>query len=197
MQREPKDVAYQSSGVGTVDAVQGHRRLDVLGRGGIGPEAVQGGSARDGELLGGGTQAGADNTSGHHCDERLDGQEASDEMEGEEWVDTRRASVEIGGVREAGGRAGMELRSNVQLLPGPSREIPHTPSFRLFGRLWLIWFTWFTSCPVIQNYKNSSFHVATPAWLRLLLSRNSITIANTPTPVPQMRPFRLVPADRP
>ena len=61
---------YQSSSIGTVNTVQRHRRLDLLGRGSIGPQAVDSGSARNGELLGG-TQAGAGEPSGHHCDRYL------------------------------------------------------------------------------------------------------------------------------
>ena len=61
-------VAYQSSGIGAVHTEQGDRRLDILGRGGIGPQTVDGGSARNGELLGGGTEAGAGDTNGEHGD---------------------------------------------------------------------------------------------------------------------------------
>lgn len=56
--------AYQSSSVGAVNTEQGDWRADILGRGGIGAQAVEG-RASDGELLGG-TQAGAGDTSGHH-----------------------------------------------------------------------------------------------------------------------------------
>jgi hypothetical protein len=58
--------AYQSSGVGAINAEQGDGRADFLGPGGIGPQAVDGGCARSGELLGG-TQASAGEASGHHC----------------------------------------------------------------------------------------------------------------------------------
>ena len=55
---------YQSSGVGTVNAEKGDRGADILGRGGIGAQTVEG-RAGDGELLGG-TEAGAGDASGHH-----------------------------------------------------------------------------------------------------------------------------------
>lgn len=58
--------AYQSRGVGARDAEQSDGGVDILGRGGIGAQAVNGG-ARSGELLGG-TEAGAGDTSGHHCE---------------------------------------------------------------------------------------------------------------------------------
>lgn len=57
--------AYQSSGVGAINAEQGDGSAGLLGRGGIGPDAVNGSGARDGEL--GGTQASAGEASGHHC----------------------------------------------------------------------------------------------------------------------------------
>ena len=59
--------AYQSRGVGAINTVQGHGGPDgFLGWGGIGPHAVEGGSARDGEL--GGTQASTGEASGDHYD---------------------------------------------------------------------------------------------------------------------------------
>lgn len=59
--------AYQRGGVGAINAVQGQGGPDgFLGWGGIGPQAVDGGSARDGEL-GGGTQASTGEASGEHC----------------------------------------------------------------------------------------------------------------------------------
>lgn len=57
--------AYQSRGVGAINAEQGDGSAGLLGRGGIGPDAVNGGGARNGEL--GGTQASAGEASGHHC----------------------------------------------------------------------------------------------------------------------------------
>lgn len=57
--------AYQSRGVGAINAEQSDGSAGLLGRGGIGPDAVNGGGARDGEL--GGTQASAGEASGHHC----------------------------------------------------------------------------------------------------------------------------------
>jgi hypothetical protein len=60
--------AYQSRGVGAVDAEEGNRRLDFLGRGGIGAQAVESSSARDGELLSGGTEASAGKADGVHGD---------------------------------------------------------------------------------------------------------------------------------
>lgn len=57
--------AYQSSGVGAINAEQGDGSAGLLGRGGIGTQAVDGGGARDGEL--GGTEASAGEASGHHC----------------------------------------------------------------------------------------------------------------------------------
>lgn len=62
-------MAYQSSGVGAVNAEQGNGRADFLGRGGIGAQTHEG-RARGGELLGG-TQAGAGDTSGHHRELRV------------------------------------------------------------------------------------------------------------------------------
>jgi hypothetical protein len=56
--------AYQSSGVGAVNAEQGDGGADFLGRGGIGAQTVEG-RAGHGKLLGG-TQAGAGDASGHH-----------------------------------------------------------------------------------------------------------------------------------
>lgn len=58
---------YQGSGIGAGNTEQGHRRPHVLGWGGIGPQAGEGGSARDGELLRSGTQAGTGEASGEHC----------------------------------------------------------------------------------------------------------------------------------
>lgn len=72
--------SYQSSGIGAGNTKQGHRGLDLLGRS-VGPQAVEGGSARDGELLGSGTQAGAGELSGKHgkgsefADVKLEGTE--------------------------------------------------------------------------------------------------------------------------
>lgn len=67
--------AYQSSGVGARNAEQSDRGAGILGRGGIGAQAVDGG-ARSGELLGG-TKAGAGEASRHHrgieCEESLGG----------------------------------------------------------------------------------------------------------------------------
>ena len=79
-------VAYQSSGIGAVHTEQGDRRLDILGRGGIGPQTVEGGSARHGELLGGGTQAGAGEANGEHGDWDGDVEEERREVE----LDARR-----------------------------------------------------------------------------------------------------------
>lgn len=58
---------YQSCRICAINAVQGHRRPDVLGRGGIGPHADEGGTARGRELLRGGAQTGTGNSSGKHC----------------------------------------------------------------------------------------------------------------------------------
>lgn len=61
-----EEKAYQRGGVGAINTVEGHGRADVLlGRAGIGPQAVEGGSARDGEL-GSGTQASTGEASGEH-----------------------------------------------------------------------------------------------------------------------------------
>lgn len=86
----PIQIAYQSSGIGAINAEEGHRRLDILGRGGIGSQAIEGGSARNGELLGGGTEAGAGKSSGEHGGR--DGDKASKEWrievarrEGTQW----------------------------------------------------------------------------------------------------------------
>lgn len=49
--------AYQSSGIGAINTEQGHGSLDVLGGSSVGPQGVDGGGARNGELLGSGTQA--------------------------------------------------------------------------------------------------------------------------------------------
>jgi hypothetical protein len=71
--------AYQSSSVGAVNAEQSDGGADILGRGGICAQAVEG-RAGDGELLGG-AQAGAGDTSGHHrgidCEESLGREEGS------------------------------------------------------------------------------------------------------------------------
>lgn len=69
MQEEKE--SYQSSGIGTVNTEEGHGGPDFLGRGSVGPQAVDGGSARDGELLGRGTQASAGESSGKHDDGRV------------------------------------------------------------------------------------------------------------------------------
>lgn len=63
-----KGEAYQSSGVGAVNAEKRNRRLDFLGRGSVGAQAVDSSSARNGDLLGRGTEAGAGETSGEHGD---------------------------------------------------------------------------------------------------------------------------------
>ena len=73
-------VAYQSSSVGAVNTKQGDWRADILGRGGIGAQTVEG-RASDGELLGG-TQAGAGDTSGHH--RGIDCEEEPREEEGDQ-----------------------------------------------------------------------------------------------------------------
>lgn len=57
--------AYQSGGVGAINTEQSDGSAGLLGRGGIGPDAVNGSGARNGEL--GGTQASAGEASGHHC----------------------------------------------------------------------------------------------------------------------------------
>ena len=64
-------IAYQSRGIGAAEAEQGHGRSDLLGRGSVGPQAVDGGSARDGELLGGGTQASAGESGRKHGDDGI------------------------------------------------------------------------------------------------------------------------------
>lgn len=56
--------AYQSTGVGAINTEQRDRGAGVLGRGGIGAQAVDGRTGH-GELLGG-TEAVAGNASGHH-----------------------------------------------------------------------------------------------------------------------------------
>lgn len=55
--------AYQSSGIGAINAEQSDGSADLLGRG-IGAHAVNGGRASDGELCG--TEASAGEASGHH-----------------------------------------------------------------------------------------------------------------------------------
>ena len=57
--------AYQSRGVSAINAEQGDGGAGILGRGGIGPDSVNGGGARNREL--GGTQASAGEASGDHC----------------------------------------------------------------------------------------------------------------------------------
>lgn len=59
--------AYQGCRICAINTVQGHRRPDVLGRGGIAPHAGEGGRARGGELLRGGAQTGTGDSSGKHC----------------------------------------------------------------------------------------------------------------------------------
>lgn len=57
--------AYQSSGIGAINTEQGHGSLDVLGGSSVGPQGVDGGGARNGELLGSGTQARAGENGKH------------------------------------------------------------------------------------------------------------------------------------
>ena len=60
-------MTYQSIGIGPINAVQSHGRLDVLCSCGIGPDAVQDDRATEGiELIGGGTQARADSLRRQH-----------------------------------------------------------------------------------------------------------------------------------
>lgn len=86
-------VAYQSSSVGAVNTEQGDWRADILGRGGIGAQAVEG-RAGDGQLLGG-EQAGAGDTSGHH--RGIDCEEEPREGEGDQkgWDEEMRATVGV------------------------------------------------------------------------------------------------------
>lgn len=58
-QKQKDKDAYQSSGIGAINAEQGHGSLDVLGGSSVGPQGVDRGGARNGELLGSGTQASA------------------------------------------------------------------------------------------------------------------------------------------
>ena len=58
-QKQNDKVAYQSSGIGAINTEQGHGSLDVLGGSSVGPQGVDRGGARNGELLGSGTQASA------------------------------------------------------------------------------------------------------------------------------------------
>lgn len=65
---EERGVAYQSAGIGAIDTEQSHGGSHVLGGRGVGPDAIEGGSARNGELLDGGAQTSAGDASGEHCD---------------------------------------------------------------------------------------------------------------------------------
>ena len=90
--------AYQSRGVGAVNAEQSDRGADILGRGGIGAQAVEG-RAGHGELLGG-TQAGAGDTSGHH------------RGSGGENLEGRGRELRWGEIRVREGFVQVELRSD-------------------------------------------------------------------------------------
>lgn len=103
--------SYQSSGIGAGNTKQGHRRLDLLGRS-VGPQAVEGGSARDGELPGSGTQAGAGEFSGKHGDGFEYAEVRTRGERGEEV-----ASEVENDVRRGESMAGWRMVSDVQLLP--------------------------------------------------------------------------------
>lgn len=86
-------VAYQSSSVGTVNAEQGDWRANILGRGGIGAQTVEGWTS-DGELLGG-TQAGAGDTSGHHRGIDSEEEPREEEVDQGGWDEEMRATVVV------------------------------------------------------------------------------------------------------
>lgn len=105
--------AYQSSGVGAVNAVKRDRGLDLLGSGGIGAQAVDS-RARDGDL-GGGTEASAGETSGEHGDT-----DARDEASTVERGELREGGIGCGRRSLSTHKRGAKRRSysdEVQLLP--------------------------------------------------------------------------------
>lgn len=108
--------AYQSRGIGATEAEQGHGRSDLLGRGSVGPQAVEGGSARDGELLCRGTQASAGESSGKHGDDRICQKGPRKERRIKESSERRSEGMQWPVVSSGG--VGDEA-SDVQLLPTP------------------------------------------------------------------------------
>lgn len=91
-------IAYQSSGIGTINTEQRNWGPDLLGWGGIGAQGVASGSARNGELLSGGAQASAGDASREHC--VIERAESLDEEGGgksceERLSDSRSAAVSM------------------------------------------------------------------------------------------------------